>query len=425
MIPPRRGYAAIVAVALLLTATLARAGEQDYLPDNSGWNGSSELVNISRGLQLPVELVDQLDWSKLDDKDVLLLVYPRSPLPTKQFLAFLQRGGQLLIADDFGSSAPLLRALGIERPTGPIRSRFRYRDNPALPIALPSPRSHPLLRNVRGVVTNHPAHLRSSLPTLLGFDQGRQQLLVAGMVGKGRFVALADPSILINGMLKFDGNMTLVSNLLASLAAGGRRRFLLLTGHFGQGGALPQVEPPTEAKLASGFNRYVDRLNDFALTSTGMRVLAFVLAGLVLGLLLLVLPWPRRDLDGRWLRPTQRSLSDETTEAAALLREEVETLLGRLLDAPGPVSAIHPRWLSERVRTRAGDEAANDCRKLLAGLRQVPYAAEGGLNLGKVRRRELTTLYELARRLLSALDGPTLPLIDGRKPTAERQIAGR
>lgn len=124
-----------------------------------------------------------------------------------------------------------------------------------------------------------------------------------------------------------------------------------------------------------------------------MRVLAFVLAGLVLGLLLVVLPWPRKDLDGRWLRPTQRPLQDETTEAAALLREEVENLLGKLLDAPGPVSAIHPQWLSERVRKRAGDEAATDCRKLLAGLRQVPYAAEGSLALGKVRKRELNTLY--------------------------------
>ena len=170
-LPRRAGL--VLTLGLWLAAAPARAGEQDYLPDNTGWNGSSELLGIARGLQLPLELVDQLDWSSLDDKDVLLLVYPRAPLRTEQFLAFLKRGGQLLIADDFGSSAQLLKTLGIERPHGPVRARFRYRDNPALPIALPTARSHPLLRNVRGVVTNHPAYLRSSLPTLLGFDQGR------------------------------------------------------------------------------------------------------------------------------------------------------------------------------------------------------------------------------------------------------------
>jgi hypothetical protein len=403
----RRAFATATLLALASLPCLASA-QTDYLPDNNEWNGTSELASLATGLGLPLEPAARLAWDELDDKTLLLLVYPRSKVNAAKLRAFLARGGRALIADDFGAAGPLLATLGIKRRSGAIEARFRYRDNPALPIALPTRRGHPLTSGLRAVMTNHPAYFESSLPTLLGFGDGRQQVLVAGKVGKGRFVALSDPSALINAMLRFKGNLTLATNLLNRLGEG-RKRALLLTGHFRQGGALPGEQAP-QRRAAAKVNKLVDRLNDFALTAPGMRVLAFVLGGLVVGAFLLVLPMPRRDLDGRWLRPGAQLLRlDRSVYAAAQLREEVEQQLAVELSAPGPVSAIHPRWIADRVHEHSGPEAAETCRKLLAALRDVPYAPDAG-TIGGTSRRELATLYELARQLLQQLGSEhTLP----------------
>lgn len=407
----RRASPRCLAVAALLASlALPRSSDAqtDYLPDNGEWNGTSELASLAAGLQLPLQLTTQLAWDELDDKTVLLLLYPRGEIDAEKLRQFIARGGRVLIADDFGAAAPLLAKLGIRRHTEGIRARHRYGDNPGLPIALPSRRGHPLTAGLRAVMTNHPAYFESSLPTLLGFAGGRQQVLVAGSVGKGRFIALSDPSVLINAMLRFKGNLALATNILSQLGDG-RARALLVTGHFQQGGLLPGEQAP-QRRAAAQVNKLVDRLNDFALTAAGMRVLAFVLGGLVVGAFLLVLPMPRRDLDGRWLRPGARLLRlDQSVFAASQLREEVEQRLGEALEAQGPVSAIHPNWITERVRERVGSDAAETCRKLLAALRHVPYAPDVG-TLGGTGRRELAALYELARQLFLQLESErTLP----------------
>ncbi|PID39430.1 MAG: hypothetical protein CSA24_02600 [Deltaproteobacteria bacterium] len=414
--PPRLLPAVVVLLTLLLRPG-ASSAQTDYLPDNSAWNGTSELANLATGLQLPIQLATRLDYDELDDKTVLILLYPRSEIDARKLHEFLRRGGKALIADDFGSAAPLLAQLGIKRHTAFIRARHRYADNPHLPIALPTRRGHPLTRGLRAVTTNHPAYFESALPTLLGFAGGRQQILVAGAVGKGRFVALSDPSVLINAMLRFKGNLTLATNILSQLGEG-RSRGLLLTGHFQQGGLLPADEAK-QRRAARAVNKLLHRVNDFALTAPMMRALAFVFGGLVLGAFLLVLPMPRRDLDGRWLRPGAQLLRlDPSGFAATQLREEVEQQLGEALDAPGPVSAIHPNWITERIRERFGAEASETCRKLLAALRHVPYAPDAGA-LGGTSRRELATLYELARELFLQLESErTLPSLS--QATGER-----
>ena len=47
--------------------------------------------------------------------------------------------------------------------------------------------------------------------TIAGFDNGA--VVVAGERGSGKFVAIADPSILINKMLLFRGNVQLATNM--------------------------------------------------------------------------------------------------------------------------------------------------------------------------------------------------------------------
>src|SRR5436305_1984052 len=54
--------------------------------------------------------------------------------------------------------------------------------------------------------------------------------VAAGARGDGRFVALSDPSVLINDMLAFDGNLAFAAKLLDFLAPVRPGRIILITG---------------------------------------------------------------------------------------------------------------------------------------------------------------------------------------------------
>lgn len=426
----RWGHAVALAVACAVgTSGRGYASEEnDFLPDNSGWNGTSELVAVARGLQLQLTAPQRLVWDDLaDDANVVLLwIHPRGDLPTTQLLRFLNRGGRLVVADDYGGAATLLARFGIRRFDGDELRAARYHaDNPKLPIALPQGVRHPLLEGVEEVVANHPAYFRSALPTLLGFG-GDQQLLVAGDVGRGRLVALADPSVLINNMLRFRGNLRLVTNLLRYVGRPGRDRIVMLSGDAAISGELAAAGEPARRGPGSRINALLERVNDFALTADGMRALGFGCAVLTVCGIVLLLPWPRRDFDGHWVRPGALPAPPhpgDATWAAAVLREELEERLTTLIDAPGPVSALHPRWIVDRVRERAGEQAAAVCSRLLSSLRQVPYTSPTGalLGRGRVTHRELAVIYEQAAELLRALGMQDLQPLRASRRRATRE----
>src|SRR5690606_28722133 len=125
---------------------------------------------------------------------------------------FIQAGGHAVIADDFGESRDALAALGLLRAEVVTPRATRYQDGRAwAPIALPKG-SHPVARDIDEVVTNHPAALKQleGATNVIGFEDAA--VVVAGERGTGRYVALSDPSIFINRMLQFPGNVQLATN---------------------------------------------------------------------------------------------------------------------------------------------------------------------------------------------------------------------
>ncbi len=408
----------------------ARAGETDFLPTNVSWNGYSVLAAMAGAQGTSLELVQQLDWSSLPGDAALVVAHPQVALPADQVIAFLRRGGRMLLADDFGASAPLLTRLDIWRvESAPGGVRSFHQDNPNLPVALGGGRTHPLTRGVRRVVTNHPAYLRSRLPSLLEFGHRGQQLLVSKAVGKGELMVLSDPSALINTMMQFRGNRALARNLVQRLAGSGGPLYMV-TGSFRFRGTVP---PATTAPTSSAaaflgeFNVFLGELNSWALVEAGLRAAALVLGCLGLMGLLMLLPMPRRDMDGHWARaagsdPTgleedvvrfgRRWRGGGAAYPAAILREEVEEQLGLHLEAPGPLSTVHPRWIVGRVARLHGDEAARRCTRLLTALRKVPHA---GLEAERPRLtgispRELRELCRLSDQLFDAM-GVDPPLL--------------
>jgi hypothetical protein len=414
----RLALASLLSAALLAYPSRVRASEADYLPDNSNWTGTSTLASISTDLGAPLLLVQQLDWSKISENDVLLVIYPRAAILPQRVKRFLQRGGRVLVADDFGLAEPLFSVLKIERKA-PAALRPRYANRPGLPIARVFDGTHPITRGIRSVVTNHPMVMRSQYPTLLGFD-GDQQLLVAGKVGAGRFIALSDPSVLINGMLAFSGNALLARQILQYLVNADTKRVLLITGYVQQTGKQDAERSPEE-RAGRTLNLLLERANDFALTSTGMSVVSFVLGGLLILLLARFLPVQRKDLDGHWLRPgfePQRAGSLHV-RAASLYREQLEVELARLLKTAGPLTTVDPQWAVARCRELAGHEAAEVCRKLLIALRQVPFADEQQPRIlgPNVSAKDLETIYDMGEKLVKLL----LQVDPADKPHAEAE----
>lgn len=197
-----------------LTGTV-QAAPSDYALDTEGWNGIGYLVATGTEAKVDVQVVETLDFEQLRPDDVLLWLYPTGDLPIDQLLAFIEDGGHLVLADDHGRADPLLAELGIERrPHGPTRHRDWYQGQDGLPI-VKAEGDHFLFFNVEQIVANHPAVLTGSALPILSFGGGEEHLVVEQVHGRGAVLALSDPSVFVNQMLRrFYGNKQFAANVM-------------------------------------------------------------------------------------------------------------------------------------------------------------------------------------------------------------------
>ncbi len=223
---------------------------------DSSWEGTSELLALARerlGLGR-VQVVATLDFSALAAKDGVLVLHPEVELEYPEVSAFLTAGGRLAVLDDFGSADRLLNHYRIFRVQAPLRPAVALRKNPSLAVALPAVQSvagqeqnrHPVVANVERVVTNHPTALTNPnltpVLTIPALGEPDATLAITGVIaGRGRLFAMADPSVLINAMLRYPGNRAFAQGLLEYLVEddtwGTRGGTLyVLTNRFGQTG---------------------------------------------------------------------------------------------------------------------------------------------------------------------------------------------
>lgn len=288
--------------ATLLLPLSALASEGDFAASEKGWNGLSELCDLARGMGMTIDETDEVDLDANPASMTTLMIFSPSAAPDPgALLHFLRRGGRALIADDFGDAETLFGALGIERvPVPATPPRELYRDNPNLPVAHIAS-SGPMVRGVEEVVTNHPAYLRSRLPSLLAFSSLLDALAVAGEIDgghePGRFVALSDPSVLINNMLAFAGNVVFARNLLEWLGRPGGR--LILVRHdFTLVGGTGIRERFGLAQLRREFNAFAAGLSRRPPSRELLHGLAVLAAIGVGGVLIVLLRLPRRPPPG-------------------------------------------------------------------------------------------------------------------------------
>jgi len=207
-------------VAMLTLAFTAGAHARDYDLDPERWNGLGYLVTTADEARVTLTTDNALDLAALEPDDVLVLLYPTGPLPIDDLLAFVESGGYLIVADDQGTSKALLEKVGIRRrDSGPAGHLAFWDQQEGFPILRPAG-THFLFYNVTQVVANYPAALTIPVPApnlkpILSFEGGREHFAVEAELGGGKLLAIADPSIFLNDMLRrFYGDKQFAANAM-------------------------------------------------------------------------------------------------------------------------------------------------------------------------------------------------------------------
>ncbi|HEY0195515.1 MAG TPA: DUF4350 domain-containing protein [Kofleriaceae bacterium] len=428
-----KGLAICAALALATPALAApppapagwAADPGDYDPHSTAWNGMASFVGLAEGMGFEVAPVSSLEWGDLSSDDILILIYPLQRVDPGRLGAFVQAGGNVVIADDFGEGKDAMQGLGLLRAETETPRASKYYDGRTYAPIATARGDHPLAADVGEVVTNHPAALTGvqGATTIVGFDEGA--VVVAGERGSGRFVAISDPSIFINKMLMFRGNIQLAANLLRYLDRGGRaRKVILLRGDVPMyGDPRPFIDDAKSGEVGRSIadvNFWLSERRAWLLTQAAMKVLA---AGLAAGLLLLALfalpvrRGPR--IDGAWLRFGRPARRDEPhaviTDAdqrsgsnlvlACVLRDQIQVLLAGAVGRPDPLYAVPEAQLTAELAKARGPAAGAALARVYRRFRALPSRGQASApwSTGQLARRDFDTLYRDAAELCRTL----------------------
>jgi hypothetical protein len=402
------------------------------------WQGTSELFEIARaelGRQR-VEVVGTLDYGKLEPADGVLVLHPEVDLDGEELGAFLAAGGRVAVLDDLGKATSFLARYRIERVQAPLRPAATLRNNPDLPLAVPSVQEvagqeqnrHPTVRDVDRLVTNHPTALtHPDLTPVLeipAIGEPTATLAVTGVIAKrGRLFAMGDPSALINLMLRYPGNRAFAKHLTTYLVdrddwgeRGGK--LYIVTNDFRQRGHFGGEEGAGQ-KLRDAVSGLDDALRS-AHESGLPRTAALVLAAIALAFALV---WALEHALRIYRRYVPRYalatplvgqggvagraavLSAPTTERALVLSE----LRSALAEALAERLDVDPRAASSRLveavaaRKVLDDAGVSALRKLFSELDQALTALSENRRLS-VPERRVVALHQKMMEILSQIE---------------------
>ncbi len=399
----------------------------DYDIHHTGWNGLSTLSALAQGSGLQVLQENFIQWEELDSDDIVFLLYPTNIVDPSLMVTFIRNGGRVLIADDYGQGALLLSHLG-GRLSEDISPTTYYENKVFAPIATPTG-PHPLSQGVKRLTTNHPAALQNLEGMDSIFSLGDHSTLVAaGTIGAGRYVALSDPSILINRMLQFEGNLQFSINLIHFLTREGQSdRLIVLSGDvIFDGIPRNQYDDGTLRGAASMFatkvDGWLDQLNTWALSSWGLKMVTLLCAfGLAIGAFLSIPKKRRRPLDGSWTQAETPETHIDKTELvaryesigarssfllpAAIARDNINSALEQVLESPDPLYSMEEDELIKSLKASGHAQTASLVKALLPRLRNIPQRAQAAAHWQPrfLGRKEFEAIHQQSLALFEQL----------------------
>lgn len=234
----RAGVVAIL-VAFLLIASVSYFWpvSEPYFPFNESWNGCSEIYKM-------VSHADPLySFSEpLTPKETSLIVIVGPTVPFEEsesakLRSYLESGGDILLADDYGSGNGLLQYLGVSaRFSGkPLADIYFYSKTPTFPLVSDFAED-PVTRNLTAVIMDHPSYietqntssikivaLSSAFSFIDSLNNGAPSagektqaypMIVIDHVGNGLLILVANAHLFANEMINLFDNRILFRNLL-------------------------------------------------------------------------------------------------------------------------------------------------------------------------------------------------------------------
>jgi hypothetical protein len=224
-----------LAAVLILLVLIGRfyISDADFNLDNPSWNGFSQLSGMS---SRPLYDIGSLD--SLGAGDTLLIASPAlnySSAEAGTVSAFMQRGGRVVVMDDFGSVNSLLNGMGSPITINPIPvcDYENYHINHSFPI-IKSFNPAAETANVSQLILNHPASVNvsgsayslasTSSRGWLDYNDnsrldgrevmGTYDVAALAPYGSGQLIVVSDPDLCINGMLDLGDNRVFLTNIL-------------------------------------------------------------------------------------------------------------------------------------------------------------------------------------------------------------------
>ena len=236
---PRLALAGLAVVILLTLLVTGATSTASFATHNPSWDGTAELRDIADDAS-SLEVVRNVSaYNRTPANGSLAIVLsPSEPYGTDAaaIRGFLDRGGTVLIAEDFRTNAnPLLSSIGASaRFDGrPVRDERYYERSPTLAEVTVVDETT-LTRDVQSLVLNRGTVLEANNATVLarttsaGYldldgdetldaaeTPAERPVLAVESVGDGRVLTLADPSVFINSMLEYGDNRAFATTLLS------------------------------------------------------------------------------------------------------------------------------------------------------------------------------------------------------------------
>lgn len=221
----------LIVSILLLTGTL-RFSEStvDFSTYNPDWNGGTEIRKLASGNHQVIAISDRSVLASLEpNKTALVILGPRGNFSTQDIdiiKKFVETGGLLILADDFGSGNELLNKLttSVSFSKMLLHDDLNFWKKSAFPVATTS------ILNVSNITMNYPTILvitdksvkvlssssRFGRISITESERGQSDsypVIVYFTYDRGEIVAISDPSIFINSMLQFENNKDLLEGI--------------------------------------------------------------------------------------------------------------------------------------------------------------------------------------------------------------------